>query len=1300
MKKKLLKETAQRFRKITELTKAGCLLCAPQGLIYYVSPHITQLLGWETGELYYRNLSEFCHPDDYRPLIEAQKTVEKISGYHCDGTFQLRHATGKWLSVSVSMHNLTDDVDIKAVIYLLTDVNAPKNSFFAKAGNELVNTANSAFSSSSSIITHTKVTEERYRAAADSGFDSFIILRPVFEPNQEIIDFEFVDLNKNAEDLFQLNALEVKGLSWLNNINIEAGPYLFNEFRKVSISRQPIQNEYKISLTDTKHLWINYQIIPLSDGVAITIRDISPYKIAEEQIKETSEKYQLLFECNPLPMWVFDLESHRFMAVNEAAIAYYGYTWEEFMYMTIQDIIPNEDRHLINSYYQHQLKINHPAGTWRHHKKNGDIIFVEITSHPLIFEGKHARLVLANDITEKKKAEQELRKSEASLFSLLENTNKAIWSLDLNYNIVTANSAFENEFFEIFGVHATIGQNYLDCIPFKSIGNFKKNTFERAIKGEMFTLERTFTVDGKQRYFEIHVNPIIENGNISGISLFADHVTDRKELEDSIRDIAISLSSTSGNEFFRSLVSYLSQKLQSDFVFVGRLNKQTLKIDTIAFYNKGIQDENYKVSLNDPVCLETLDKKEIFTCADNSYIYYPSSTLINNLRISGFIATPLLNSYGEELGLLIIMNQKPISRPGLSENILRIFAIRAAAELERLHAEDTISQNQANLKALVENAQEAIWSVDYEMNLTVCNTAFKQLFYNLMGKHVELGMYLTSFLPEYHRKYWLDKFQKAIRGERQSLEEQYVINGRKTIFEVNISPIVRDTGVINGVSFFAKDVTEKRIAIETIRNSEQQYRNLIENMTEGVLYANSAGELEFANEQFYNMLGYKVEELSGKNIYDFIFSADEANIIKEKISIQNEDISDSFKLELKRKSGEHIWVNIHGTPLIDDNGNNIGSISTITDITERKITEERVKESEKRYRNLVNTMHEGILYLNDEKIIQFANPRFCTMLGYKEEELINQKLIDIVQNKDLEKHILDCFSEPDTEVEKTETQLKRKNGSEIWVLVNSSLQKNEDNELIGLLNTLTDISDQKYAEEKLKVINQELNTFVYKSSHDLKGPLSSIIGLTDLANREISDVTAKQYIDMIKQGAGRLDKILMDLLDTIKIKEGSISTNDINFTEMMGEILISMEHCLNYDRLKFTTDISQKGKFFSDKKILTSVLQNLIDNSIKYQDTNKPNSFVSITIKDEKNGIKVEIEDNGLGIMKGAQDKVFNMFYRANLNSKGTGLGLYIVKNAIEKLGGHIDLISSEGVGSRFIIFVPNAIPVPEPILN
>jgi PAS domain S-box-containing protein len=150
----------------------------------------------------------------------------------------------------------------------------------------------------------------------------------------------------------------------------------------------------------------------------VIIRDITEKKKAEEALISSEARYRLLFKKNPLPMWVYDIETLKFLAVNFAAVKVYGYTKDDFLSMNITNITPEEDISLLKEHIRGLRKPFDKSGTWRHRKKNGKIIDVEVISHEIEFDGRSARLVLANDVTEKKKAEDDLRQSREQLREL------------------------------------------------------------------------------------------------------------------------------------------------------------------------------------------------------------------------------------------------------------------------------------------------------------------------------------------------------------------------------------------------------------------------------------------------------------------------------------------------------------------------------------------------------------------------------------------------------------------------------------------------------------------------------------------------------------------------------------------------------------------------------------------------------------------------------------------------------------------------------------------------------------------
>src|SRR6266542_4111669 len=207
--------------------------------------------------------------------------------------------------------------------------------------------------------------------------------------------------------------------------------------------------EYGLRRKDTGETWVgSYSFAPIRDpdrvivGSVVVARDITDRKKTEERLRRSQETYQELFENNPHPMWVYDMEILSFLMVNDAAVHHYGYSKEEFLNMTIKDIRPKEDvLNLLKNLEQHSLPLEKSTG-WRHRTNDGTLIDVEVTSHALQFEDRSARLVLANDITERTRAEEALQKSEEKYRTLVELAEDVILLTDLNGKQLYRNSAY------------------------------------------------------------------------------------------------------------------------------------------------------------------------------------------------------------------------------------------------------------------------------------------------------------------------------------------------------------------------------------------------------------------------------------------------------------------------------------------------------------------------------------------------------------------------------------------------------------------------------------------------------------------------------------------------------------------------------------------------------------------------------------------------------------------------------------------------------------------------------------------
>lgn len=242
----------------------------------------------------------------------------------------------------------------------------------------------------------------------------------------------------------------------------------------------------------------------------------------------------------------------------------------------------------------------------------------------------------------------------------------------------------------------------------------------------------------------------------------------------------------------------------------------------------------------------------------------------------------------------------------------------------------------------------------------------------------------------------------------------------------------------------------------------------------------------------------------------------------------------------------------------------------------------------------------------------------------------------------------------------------------------------------ALKDKLTKELEEK-VEERTKEIeykNQQLEAFVYKASHDIKGPLKSIIGLAKLGLLDVEDKNAREYFSHIEKSSERLDNLVADLLQVSKIKSLHIKETQINFEEIIEEIKYSLNNLPNFNTFQVELTINQEKEFYSDRNIIYSIFQNLIENAFTYRDIYKEKSTLNIRIEISQQNSIFEFEDNGVGINQDNQDKVFDMFFRASDISGGSGLGLYLVKMAVNKIGGNINIESKVKKGTVFTIVI------------
>jgi PAS domain S-box-containing protein len=501
--------------------------------------------------------------------------------------------------------------------------------------------------------------------------------------------------------------------------------------------------------------------------------------------------------------------------------------------------------------------------------------------------------------------------------------------------------------------------------------------------------------------------------------------------------------------------------------------------------------------------------------------------------------------------------------------------------------------------------------------------------------------------------------------------------------------------------------SKRVVSEEKFGEIEQRYQTLIDNMSEGLLQVDNDDVIIFANRKFCEMSGYSFEELVGKVGHILLFDEDQWNIIADKNLLRQKGIIDTYEMKLRCKNDYYRFVQIGGSPITNHKGNVVGSIGVFTDITERKFIQKGLQESEKKYRDLFEKSGDAILIIHNGKFVD-CNQATVKMLRY------NNK------NELLKTHPSQLSPEvqPDgrSSLEKADEMMKiamekgghrfewnhKKADGEIFpveVLLTAIHIDHENNILYTVWRDITarkksELQNAKYAEE-LKALNSVKDKFFSIISHDLRGPFQGFIGATELLASEIDTLNKKEIKDLAEALNLSLRKqleLLNTLLDWSRLQTGDffINSESILLYDLLKDVLQPFVLLAVQKKIELINSVDNNIYVIADKNMLSLIIRNLVSNAIKF--TNE-NGYVKVSAAKNEKFIEISVEDNGVGIAPDDIKKLFRMdLYfstEGTLNESGSGLGLLLCKDIVDKYNGNIWVESELYNGSKFIFTIP-----------
>ncbi len=384
------------------------------------------------------------------------------------------------------------------------------------------------------------------------------------------------------------------------------------------------------------------------------------------------------------------------------------------------------------------------------------------------------------------------------------------------------------------------------------------------------------------------------------------------------------------------------------------------------------------------------------------------------------------------------------------------------------------------------------------------------------------------------------------------------------------------------------------------------------------------------------------------------------------------------------------------SPILDQEGQVKIVLGYGFDVTALKHAQEKIKENEQLLQSLNANVEEGMYRFKKGIGFLYINKAFSEVFGYSKPEKVLSNTSSFFSQDILARSELIKFVGDDNMFKNREVLFKRQDGEEFWGMVSCIKTLDEDGNTFydGVLVDITDIKQTQELllkkNQELVQSNRELDHFVYSASHDLRAPVTTIQGILQIADMDINvSHQSKEYLDLIKKTTDKLDAFIRDLIDYNKNSRADLQIEKLNAQDIVNESIELVKSLNGFDETTFKTEFVESGFAFSDANRIQLILKNLLSNSIKFKSV-KQNPFIYITFNCSQDGFSIKVVDNGKGIAANHLDKVFDLFYKADKNHSGSGLGLYIVRETVRKLHGTVKLESVNGQGTSILMSFPS----------
>jgi PAS domain S-box-containing protein len=1200
-----------------------------------------------------------------------------------------------------------------------------------------------------------KDSELRYRRLFETAQDAILILNgdtgEIIDANpyiKDLLGYTFEELS--GKKLWEIGELKDTLASKITYQQLhESGYVRYDHLPLVTrdglaIAVEVVANAYQV----------DHQSI-----IQCNIRNITERKKAEESLKISEEKYRALFENAAEGIVV--VQDGLVKLTNRRLLEMTGFTHEDPSPRPFIEFIHPEDKAMIAEQYRKRLRGEAVPQSYllRVPHKSGDTLWFQASGSQITWENKPATLIMFTDITERKQAEDENKKLMASvqmersrLLSLMDSIPDEVWFADNQKNFTLANRSGLHEFglnkTSEISVEALAGSMEV----FRPDGTprpVEEAPPLRAFRGETVKNQEEIVrtpASGELRYRQVNAVAVKDSfGNIIGVVSVVRDITELKRAENVLKeserryrslfehmingfaycqmiyedDIPVDFIYLNVNEAFENLTGLknVTGRRVTELI-PGFRESDTEILERYSRVSQGGEPEHFEIFIKS---LAVWHSVSLYSPAKGYFVsifdVITERKKAEKQRELSLKVLQILNQSGEKKELIhklleTFQGDGPYEAVGIRLNEGEDFPYYESNGFPKEHI------RMENRLCAVDDKGELLRDSQGNPVLEcMCGNIIRGRFDPTKPFFTEGGSFWTNSTTELLATTTESDRQARTRNRchGEGYESVALIPlkaGNEIVGLLQINDTRRNCFTLELIQYYegltqsiGVALTQKQME-EAVQASEAKYSDLYKNAPVVYLSMGTDGLIKESNIAAQIYFGYSEKELTGKPRLELYAPecADKARIILEKgnsgMAVENEEVI------YQRKDGSKIYGLLSASPVKNETGQVVTIRSVVKDITERKLTEEALRESETRYRTIARLSSDfaySCFHTGDAGYrVDWITDAFYVLSGYSESELKEQGCwMFVVHPDDYEYATTPLRHLKAGESDFREFRVVTRDGRVLFMA--NYMEFQADPQAPGglrLFGAAQNITERKQAETKameseaLKRTNEAKSELLANVSHELRTPLASIKGFIETLIETDVKWSREQQLDFLQSAdreADRLTFLIRDLLDMSRIDSGKMVLDKRTYS--VSEILDSVGNVLKVITAKHNlkiTNIPDLPSFQVDKTRIGQVITNLVENATKFSAEGSP---IMVDVKREKDSIIFSVEDKGEGMSKETLNNLFNRFYQAGRvvsgKVRGTGLGLAICKGIVEAHGGKIWVESELRKGSKFSFSIP-----------